>query len=201
MIRILYGTGNPAKLTHMREMLKDLPLMIDGLEGLASDAPEDGNTPLANARQKAMAYYRAFQRPVFSCDSGLYLNGVPGELNPGVHARRPRGRSLTDDEMIAYYSALAREYRPLEARYVNAICLVMGENACWEYDGEDIGSDPFLLTDKPHERRTPGWPLDSLSLSIEAGKYWFDLTEAQRLASHKDLRPGFTGFFRRALGI
>lgn len=201
MIRLLYGTGNPAKLNHMREMLRDLPLVIDGLEGLAPNVPEDGNTPLTNARQKAIAYYRAFQRPVFSCDSGLYLMGVPDDLNPGVHARRPRGLSLTDDEMIAYYGGLAQKYGPLRARYVNAICLVTQEGAYWEYDGEDIGSDPFLLTDKPHARRTPGWPLDSLSLSLENGKYWFDLSEADRIASHKDLRPGFTGFFRRALGI
>ena len=32
---------------------------------------EDGNTPLENARLKAMVYYEAFQIPVFSCDSGL----------------------------------------------------------------------------------------------------------------------------------
>ncbi len=45
-----------------------------GLRDLGGPIPqveEDGQTPLENARQKALAYYQAFQIPVFSCDSGL----------------------------------------------------------------------------------------------------------------------------------
>jgi 8-oxo-dGTP diphosphatase len=204
VIRLLYGTGNPAKLNHMREMLAGLPLAVDGLDGSAPDAQEDGVTPLENARQKAQCYYRAFLRPVFSCDSGLFIEGVPKGKNPGVHARRPEGRSLSDEEMIAYYAGLVREYGQggaLKARYQNAICLVMGEGLVWEYDGEDIGFNTFLLTDKPHEKRTPGWPLDSLSLSLPSGKYSFDLTPEERLRSHRDLGPGFARFFRDALAL
>jgi 8-oxo-dGTP diphosphatase len=188
----------------MREMLKDLPLVIDGLEDSAPDAPEDGITPLENARQKAQSYYRAFLRPVFSCDSGLLIQGVPKEKNPGVHARRPGGRSLSDEEMIAYYAGLVRQYGQngcLRAWYQNAICLVMDEGTVFEYDGEDIGTNPFLLTDKPHEKRTPGWPLDSLSRSIPSGKYSFDLTPQESLLSHRDLGPGFVRFFRDALSL
>ncbi len=204
MIRLLYGTGNPAKLSHMRGMLKDLPLAIDGLDGSAPDAPEDGVTPLENARQKAQCYYRAFLRPVFSCDSGLFIEGLPKEKSPGVHARRPEGRSLSDEEMIAYYAGLVREYGKdgaLKARYQNAICLIMGEGLVWEYDGEDIGFSTFLLTDKPHEKRTPGWPLDSLSRSMPSGKYFLDLTPEERLNSHRDIGPGFVRFFRDALAL
>lgn len=204
MIRLLYGTGNPAKLRHMREALAGLPLMIDGLEGPAPDAPEDGATPLENARQKAQSYYRAFLRPVFSCDSGLIIDGVPQDKNPGVHARRPEGCSLSDEEMIAYYADLVRQYGQhgtLRAYYQNAICLVTGEGTVFEYDGEDIGTNPFLLTDRPHDKRTPGWPLDSLSLSLPSGKYSFDLAPEERLRSHRDTGPGFVRFFRDALAL
>ena len=66
--------------------------------------PETGNTPLENARQKAIAYYQVFKMPVFSCDSGLYFDEVPDEIQPGVHVRNVNGRCLSDDEMIAYYT-------------------------------------------------------------------------------------------------
>lgn len=204
MRRVLYGTGNPAKLRAMREWLSALPIYIDGLDDSTPPVPEEGKTVLENARQKAKAYYDAYRRPVFSCDSGLVLSGVPEDKNPGVHARRPGGRPLSDEEMIAYYAGLVQEYGQdgyLPARYQNAICLVLEDGTFLEYDGEDICSDTFLLTDKPHSIHTPGWPLDSLSVSKQTGKYWFDMPVEDRLLSHRDLRPGFVGFFRRALGI
>jgi XTP/dITP diphosphohydrolase len=204
MDRLLYGTGNKAKLNAMREWLKDLPIKIDALEDIVPDVPEDGKTPLQNARQKAAAYYAVLLRPVFSCDSGLIIQDVPEEMNPGVHARRPQGKSLSDGEMISYYAQLAKAFGHnglLHARYQNAICLVINENTCFEHDGEDICSDTFLLADKPHPMRTPGWPLDSLSVSAKTGMYWFDMPLNERLSSHKDLRPGFENFFTRALNL
>lgn len=71
-MKLLYGTGNPAKLDAMRRRLKKSEIELIGLrdleaEGIAIPAvPEDGKTPLENARQKAMAYYKAFRMPVFS---------------------------------------------------------------------------------------------------------------------------------------
>jgi XTP/dITP diphosphohydrolase len=204
MLQLLYGTGNPAKLGAMRDWLSDLPILLGGLDEHAPAVPEDGITPLENARQKALCYYRTYLRPVFSCDSGLVLSGVPEAKNPGVHARRPGGKPLSDEEMLAYYAGLALEFGRdgfLPARYQNAICLVTDGGTFMEYDGEDICSDTFLLAAKPHPMRTPGWPLDSLSVSLQTGKYWFDMSQEERLLSHRDLRPGFVKFFRQAFNL
>jgi len=204
MLRLLYGTGNPAKLSAMRAWLCELPIIIEGLTDIAPSVPEDGKTPLENAHQKAVCYYRTYKIPVFSCDSGLLLSGVPEDKNPGIHARRPQGKPLSDEEMLSYYAGLTREYGQdgyIPARYQNAICLVKDDIVCVEYDGEDICSDTFLLTEKPHPQRTPGWPLDSLSVSTLTKRYWFDMSEEDRLLSHRDLRPGFVNFFRRAFGL
>ncbi len=203
-MRLIYGTGNPAKLKAMRDWLCGLPILIDGLDHGAPSAPEDGKTPLQNARQKALFYYNLYRRPVFSCDSGIEILGVPQSKNPGVHARRPEGKSLTDAEMIAHYAALAGEYGRdgfLPARYLNAICLITEDGTLFEHNGDDICSDLFLLADKPHARHTPGWPLDSLSVSAEKKAYWFDLSPEEQALSHKDLRPGFLTFFRDALKL
>ena len=69
-MKLLYGTGNLAKLSAMRNQLEQLDIELIGLNDLRAEGKiipkviEDGNTPLENARLKAMAYYEAF--PVFA---------------------------------------------------------------------------------------------------------------------------------------
>ena len=98
---------------------EQLDIELIGLNDLRAEGKiipeviEDGNTPLENARLKAMAYYEAFQIPVFSCDSGLYFDNVPDEVQPGVHVRNVNGKSLSDDEMIDYYSGLGKNMETL----------------------------------------------------------------------------------------
>lgn len=128
---LLYGTGNQAKLSAMKSRLEKLGIELIGLEDIRAQGklipavPENGSTPLENARLKALAYYKAFQMPVFSCDSGLYFDNVPDEIQPGIHVRNVNGKYLSDEEMIEYYTGLARQYGNLAARYRNAICLVL----------------------------------------------------------------------------
>lgn len=137
-MKLLYGTGNLAKLSAMRNRLEQFDIELIGLNDLRVEGKivpkviEDGNTPLENARLKAMAYYEAFQIPVFSCDSGLYFDNVPDEVQPGVHVRNVNGKCLSDDEMIDYYSGLVKAYGNLVARYRNAICFVMDNTHIYE---------------------------------------------------------------------
>ena len=179
--RVLYGTGNRAKLQAMRRRLADLKLEILGLqdmEGTPPEVPEEGKTPLENARQKAFAYYKRYGIPVFSCDSGLYLEGVPEELQPGVHVRTVGGKYLSDEEMQKYYGGLAEKYGDIRAHYENGVCLVLDEEHI--YQTLDRGS-AFLITAVPcGEILRKGFPLDSLSRDIATGKYFYELTEEDR---------------------
>ncbi|MBR3683554.1 MAG: hypothetical protein IKL78_01615 [Lachnospiraceae bacterium] len=198
-MRIIYGTGNPAKLSAMQRRLEGLNIEITGLKDVGKEiptVPETGKTPLENARQKALAYYKAFGEPVFSCDSGLYFDNIPDEIQPGVHVRNVNGKTLTDDEMIAYYGGLAKEYGDLTARYRNAICLVMDEEHIYEAMRDDMASEPFLLVSKPHADRKPkpGFPLDSLSVDIKTGKYYYDLEDEE--LDKVAVEDGFYEFFR-----
>ncbi len=130
-MKLLYGTGNPAKLSAMNSRLEQLDIELIGLNDLKVEGysfpkvSENGNTPLENARLKALAYYEAFHMPVFSCDSGLYFDDVPNEVQPGVHVRNVNGKCLSDEEMIEYYTGLVKRYGNLVARYRNAICFVI----------------------------------------------------------------------------
>lgn len=198
-MKLLYGTGNLAKLEAMRRRLSCLDLEILGLTDMDEKAPavpETGNTPLENARQKALAYYKAFGMPVFSCDSGLYFDGLPDEIQPGVHVRTVNGKYLTDEEMLAHYSGLAKKYGDLKARYRNAVCLVLDETQIYESMDESLASKCFLLTSVPCSAILhKGFPLDSLSIDIETGKYFYELDREEM--DQVAVEDGFLQFFRQ----
>ncbi len=201
-MQIIYGTGNPAKLSAMKRRLESLDIEIIGLKELGKeipDVPEDGGTPLENARQKATAYYQAFHMPVFSCDSGLYFDNVPEEEQPGVHVRNVGGKCLTDEEMLAHYAAMAAKYGGLTARYKNAICLVMDSGRVYEGMVESMESEKFIITSTPHKDgiRKKGFPLDCLSVDIKTGKYYYDLPDEE--LDQVAVEDGFLKFFRRVL--
>ncbi len=228
-MRLLYGTSNEGKLAVMRRALAPLKgIEIIGLKELEEELrlteknlggshplraegknvppavllpqiEETGTTPLENARIKALAYYNALKIPVFSCDTGLYFDGLPQELQPGIHVRTVRGRRLTDEEMTAYYGGLARKYGDLTARYKNAACFVLDDTHIYESMDDTLSGEPFLLTGTPHPRRQKGFPLDCLSKHIGTGKYYYDM-EGER-QDDLALDEGFYYFFKSALGL
>ncbi len=205
-MKLLYGTWNSAKLSSMKDRLEILGIELTGLNDLKEkgavipEVHEDGKTPLENARQKATAYYNAFHMPVFSCDSGLYFDNVPDEIQPGVHVRRVNGISLSDEQMIEYYAGLVKQYGNLTARYKNAICFVKDENHIYESMDSSIESEAFILTDKPHSKiRKEGFPLDSMSIDIKTNQYFYDLPPKKE--EQIVLKDGFLAFFQNVLDI
>ena len=203
-MKLLYGTGNPAKVAAMQNRISELGIELISLKDLRAqgmevpDVPETGNTPLENARQKAHAYYEAFHMPVFSCDSGLYFEDVPEEIQPGVHVRTVNGVYLTDEQMLEHYIGLVKRYGRLTAKYRNAICYVQDVKHAYEAMTPDMESDKFWLTDVPHSSiRKKGFPLDSISLDPRSGRYFYDLPETA--VDQVAVEEGFLTFFRRIL--
>lgn len=200
-MKILYGTTNKAKLESMKRITESLDIEIIGLNDLKQPLPvvnENGKNPLENAKLKARAYYEAFDMPVFSCDSGLYFDDLEESLQPGTHIRRVNGRELADEEMIEYYSNLAKRYNnKLIGRYRNAICFIIDDDTCFSSMEESLATESFMLVSKPHEKRITGYPLDSLSVDIESGEYYHDLGEFA--VDKSAIEQGFKGFFRKAL--
>lgn len=203
-MKFLYGTGNPAKVEAMQNRLSELDIELLGLNDLRAQGleiphvPETGNTPLENARQKAHAYYEAFHMPVFSCDSGLYFDDAPEKIQPGVHVRTVNGICLTDEQMLAYYTGLVRQYGRLTARYRNAICFVQDETHSYEAMEPSMESAPFWLTDTPHSSiRKQGFPLDSISIDPQTGQFFYDLP--QEMVDQVAVEDGFLTFFRKII--
>lgn len=204
LVEIIYGTGNPAKIAFMERCLKGLPVEIVGMARAAkekgiilADVAETGATPLENARIKAERYYQIFQCPVFSCDSGLYLwnhatgEPLPEEEQPGLHVRGRGDERLDDEQLLAHYIRLVKRHGAVRARYKNAICLIWKEDLKGESMEEDLWGEAFLLTDVPHSCRRAGFPLDSISVDLATGKYYYDKEE-----NSQDKVAGDNGFYR-----
>lgn len=195
-MRLLFATSNPAKFTALRDALQPLDISLLSLRDMeqAPVAPEEGGSPLENARQKALFYYDHYGIPLFSCDSGLYLENLPQELQPGLRVRSPQGVYLDDQAMLDYYGGLAARYGDITARYHNAICLVLDREHIYESMDESLASNRFLITARPHEIRRPGFPLDSISKKLDTGEYYYDVNahDADDLVDYE----GFVDFFR-----
>ena len=196
-MKILYGTTNQAKLDSMRRITESLGFELIGLKELNQPLPdieENGKNPLENAKIKAEAYFKAFSMPVFSCDSGLYFDGLEEEKQPGTHTRRVNGKELSDDEMIAYYGGLAKAHNNhLIGRYRNAIYFILDESTHYGSMDESLATEAFVLVNEPHKRRVDGFPLDSISVDIESGKYYYDLET--KSVDQSAIEQGFKNFF------
>jgi 8-oxo-dGTP diphosphatase len=200
-MKLIYGTTNKAKIGVMKKNLESLGIEILSLDDVGApklDIDESGSTPLENAKIKALAYFRELRKPVFSCDSGLYIDGLDQSRQPGAHVRNVGGRDLDDSETTVYFASLAAEFGGrITAWYQHAICLALDETRIYEHMGGDIASERFYIVSKPHERRNEGFPIDRLSVHIESGKYYYDMDGSEkRLAEGEN---GFAAFFQRVL--
>ena len=203
MQELVYATMNPSKFRSMEQVLAGMDVKLHFLKEMRGnfvEAEENGKEPLINARIKAYAYYEQIQRPVFSLDSGLYFDDVAPEDQPGVHIKRKNGKAMTDIEMMHYYRDLAGKHGGrLTAYYKNAICLVMSPDKIFSYDGPDLNSERFYLVDQAHAIFKPGFPLDSLSVDIATGRFYYDMNEERNATL--GLIQGFKYFFEEALNL
>lgn len=112
-------------------------------------------------------------------------------------AIRINGKELSDDEMIQYYSSLAKQHvGSITGRYRNAIYFILNEDHHYTSMDMSIATEPFILVGEPHSKRVEGFPLDSLSVDIATGEYYYDLNEKDVSTSVDD---GVRKFFGEIL--
>lgn len=188
--RILIGTTNPSKFQSLSRRLTQFsgvtcvsPSALD----VQLEVPETGATMAENARLKARAFHQRTGLAVLSADSGLFFQEFPMDdpRQPGPYIRRVGGSVLTDEEMLRYYGNLAQKFGPLHACYCTAFAAVdeEGQEAVFfqddPRDADFFRAFGFLMCSQPHEKRNPGWPLDSLSIGPYFRRYWFDIADSE----------------------
>lgn len=192
-ITLFYATTNKSKLHNMRYRLRNYPVQIlcpDDLN-LHLDVEESGHTAVENALIKATAYHQAVRLPTIAGDSGLYIDGLPSELQPGLCVRRVNGRVLTDDEMIDHYAALAQNAGgDCYLRYFTGIALITENNTLTKVLKEPL----FKLSPIPNiNRNHRGNPLDVLSITAD-GRFYNEYSDAERTALDQEGERDFTNF-------
>ena len=87
-MQLLVATHNPGKMQEFRHLLADLPVEIrfPADFNLRLAIPEDGDTYLQNASQKALAYANMTKRITLADDSGLEVDALGGA--PGLYSAR-----------------------------------------------------------------------------------------------------------------
>ena len=76
--------------------------------------------------------------------------------------------------MIEYYTKLVKKYgNKLTAKWVYGM-VVCTDKGIFKFTWS---KDDFYLVDKPIEKRNVGYPLDSISVIPESGKYFAELVE------------------------
>lgn len=179
-MRILLGTTNPSKVKRFSDLLKGYDVEFVTLKDLAiTDEPEEnGTTPEENAIAKAKFYGQYFE-VVICNDSGLYFEelALDDVRQPGLNVRTPMQMDrLSDEEMIDYYSKLIDTLGgKVSVYYLDGIAVYYHGTIYSFMDADEAKkTGSFYMIRKASSKRFEGWPLDSLSMNKETGKYFVD---------------------------
>lgn len=178
MEKILFATGNATKAKRFSKGLLENKIEVLSLAdiNIKLEFEENGNNAIENALIKARAYYKETGMTTIGMDDNLYIEDIPDSLQPGMFVRRVNGKRLDDNEMIEYYSALAKKYGKdgkLTARWKYGLAIVKeGEEKTYTWSKED-----FYIVDTPSSIINPGYPLNSISVNKKLNKYFTDLTD------------------------
>ena len=178
-MEVLFATKNPAKIKRYVNKLEQRGIKVLTLKDIdvKLEVEETGKNAIENAYLKAKSYYDVTGITTIGIDDTLFIEGLSDEKQPGTNVRRVNGKELSDDEMIEYYTNLVKENGDkLIAKWVYGIVIYNGKEPkkyTWE-------KEQFYLVDKPSEKRTLGYPLNSISVMPSNNKYFVDLTPEEK---------------------
>jgi 8-oxo-dGTP diphosphatase len=190
MKSILMGTTNPAKIAQIRDALLPIGIAVEGVadKKLLPEIVEDGTTVQENARKKAVGYAKALNRRVFSMDNALFLDGLAPENQPGIHVRRIGGTiAATDEELLDHGAALVESLGgQVNGYWEYGICVADPDGTIFE----TTLKTPRIFTSKRSEHIVQGYPLESIQIDPETGKYISEMTSKEQAV-----------FWQRTLGV
>ena len=169
-MKVLIATKNKGKIEKYSSILNRLGIDHCTLNDVDLDIniSENGKTTTENAIIKAKAYYEATKMPVLTDDSGLIIDKLPKEKQPGIYVKRHNGKELSDDEVLNLYS---KEIENVGGESTGAFIISI---AIIEKNGKIYTNETKhnrLFVSKPDINRIPGYPLSSLVFDKEIGMY------------------------------
>lgn len=126
---LLLATRNLGKLEELRQLLRDLPFDLYGLERFpgVEGVPETGESFIENASLKAVGYATQTRLLTLADDSGLEVDALGG--SPGVFSARYAGEQASDIERTTKLLAELSRMDSLKrtARFLSAAAIASSE--------------------------------------------------------------------------
>ena len=199
MKEILFATSNVSKVERYKDKLLKRGIVLKCLKDLDIniDVDENGSTAIENATIKVQAYNKASNLPTMATDDTMFIEGIPDELQPGVFVRRVNGKRLNDQEMIEYYTSLAKKYGKdgkLNTKWILGMVIIKDGKV---YTHEETTSEYYIL-DTPAPDIREGYPLSSILFNKKANKYDIYLTEEDKKIGESD-DIGFVDFIDQCI--
>jgi XTP/dITP diphosphohydrolase len=181
MQQLTVGTTNEAKVKQIRGALFPLGIRVDGIDdkSLLPDVKEDGVTAQENAKKKAVIYAKVLGKLVLSMDNALFIDGLSHQQQPGINVRRINGRNdrPSDTELLDYYSSLIKELgEKVKGHWEFAICIANPEGEL----RETTIISPRIFVAEPSSVIVPGYPLESIQVEPESGKYISEMSQDEQ---------------------
>jgi hypothetical protein len=110
------------------------------------------------------------------------------EEQPGLHVRRINVATTrpSDDELLDHYSMLVQKFgATTRGRWEFAICVATPEGKC----EETTIISPRIFTGTPSPKIVAGYPLESIQIDPDTGKYISEMSQEEQDA-----------FWQRAIG-
>lgn len=179
MKTLIIGTTNPAKIAQLQDVLASIDIQIEGIsKKLLPEVIEDGTTVQENARKKAVAYSKVLGQVVFSMDNALFLDGLKPENQPGINVRRIGGLTAVDDEELLQHgiSLIKSLGDKITGYWEYGVCIAEPDGKVFE----TTIKTPRIFTCEPSEKIVQGYPLESIQIDPETGKYISEMTKEEQ---------------------
>ncbi|HAE44881.1 MAG TPA: non-canonical purine NTP pyrophosphatase, RdgB/HAM1 family [Lachnospiraceae bacterium] len=181
-MKIIFATGNKAKLREVREIVADLGIEVVSMKdaGIDVEIIEDGKTFVENALIKARTVCAACGEVTMSDDSGLVIDALNGE--PGILSARYMGEDTSYH--VKNMNLVGRlEGVPEKDRTARFVCAI----ACVFPDGRELTcQETFEGIIGYEEKGANGFGYDPIFYVPEKGCYSAELAPEEKNAiSHR----------------
>lgn len=189
-MKIIFASHNKDKQEEVKNILKDVDIVTLTDLNDHDEVVEDGETLEENALIKASYYYKKYNMPVISDDTGLFVEALDGK--PGVYSARysDSGSYKSNNEK------LLKELENIENRkaYFKCVVCYIDKNGKYRYFYGKVSGEIVKESDDINK----GFGYDSVFYVNEYKKTYYEMTkELKNKISHRFLAINEFALFLR----
>ena len=179
--RLLIATTNAGKVSIYKDVCKKIGVLVCSLADIKVDQTpeENGADEIENAKIKAIFYHEQTGLPVLANDSGLYIDKLSPENQPGQFVRRHNGKELTDKQLLDCYIKMIENVGGQSDAHYNVGLCVIDENG--KIFTKHFQPKRYFVS-TPSKKMQKGVPLNSIAYDPETKKYMSEMTAKQKNA-------------------